>query len=75
MCETGQQFTIGVDITDLGSSTSITVTDDQGSAAQTATTAGVLFFGPYPATTGVTFTVETGDLNCDFTSGIIECQA
>ena len=75
MCETGQQFTIGVDITDLGSSTSITVTDDQGSAAQTATTAGVLFFGPYPAATGVTFTVETGDLNCDFTSGIIECQA
>lgn len=75
MCETGQQFTIGVDITDLGSSTSITVTDDQGSAAQTATTAGVLFFGPYPATTGVTFTVDTGDLNCDFTSGIIECQA
>ncbi len=75
MCETGQQFTIGVDITDLGSSTGITITDDQGSAAQTATTAGVLFFGPYPAATGVTFTVETGDLNCDFTSGIIECQA
>lgn len=75
MCETGQQFTIGVDITDLGSSTGITVTDDQGSAPQTATAPGVLFFGPYPAPTGVTFTIETGDLNCDFTSGVIECQA
>ncbi len=74
-CETGQQFTIGVDITDLGSSTNITVTDDQGSAAQNATTPGVLFFGPYPALTGVTFTIATGDLNCDFTSAVIECQA
>jgi gliding motility-associated-like protein len=75
MCETGQQFTIGVDITDMGSSTNITVTDDQGNPPQSTTTPSVLNFGPYPAMAGVIFTIETGDLNCDFTSEIVECQA
>ena len=75
MCETGQQFTIGVDITDLGSSTNITVTDDQGNPPQSTGAPAVLTFGPYPSMTGVSFTIETGDLNCDFTSEVIECQA
>lgn len=75
MCETGQQFTIGVDITDLGSSTNITVTDDQGNPPQSTASPAVLTFGPYASMTGVTFMIETGDLNCDFTSEVIECQA
>ena len=75
MCETGQEFTIDVAITDLGSATNITVTDNQGNPAQNTTTTSVLIFGPYPATTSVAFTVETGDINCLFQTDIIECQA
>ncbi|WP_271855397.1 gliding motility-associated C-terminal domain-containing protein [Patiriisocius marinus] len=75
MCETGQLYSIDVVIADLGSSTAITVTDDQGSAPQTATAPGTLTFGTYDPTAVVSFTVETGDLNCDFTSETISCQA
>ena len=40
-------FNATADITDLGSATSITVTDDQGSAPQTVSAAGLITFGPY----------------------------
>ena len=41
-CANGEQFLVDVNVTDLGSATSITVSDDQGSAPQTVTTT-VLF--------------------------------
>lgn len=75
MCETGQMYSIDVVIADLGSSTAITVTDDQGNAPQTTTMPGTLTFGTYDPTTLVSFTVQTGDVNCDFMSEPISCQA
>ncbi|MFD2822780.1 gliding motility-associated C-terminal domain-containing protein [Lacinutrix iliipiscaria] len=67
-CETdpdNPEFVVEVDITDLGDATSLTITDDQGSAPQTTTTTGVIVFGPYAANTVVVVTTEnTDDANC-----------
>ncbi|MEZ4801383.1 MAG: gliding motility-associated C-terminal domain-containing protein [Gelidibacter sp.] len=60
-CANGSQFLVDVDITNLGSATSITVTDNQGSAPQTVTATGVVTFGPYPNTTDVVMTVANDD--------------
>ncbi len=68
-CELTGEFTVDVDITDLGSATSITVSDDQGSDDQATSATGILTFGPYPASTEVIITVaNTDDANCIVTS-------
>lgn len=59
-------YTITYNFTDLGSSTMLTLTDDQGNEAQTLSEAGSITFGPYAEGTPVTISVETGDTNCDF---------
>lgn len=51
------QFTVNVDVTDLGTATSLTITDDQGSASQQVTMLGIASFGPYASGTAVNFTV------------------
>ncbi|WMI68759.1 choice-of-anchor L domain-containing protein [Mangrovimonas sp. YM274] len=64
-CINGPQFNIEVDLSDMGSATSYTITDDQGSAAQTATATGIYTFGPYTNETEVSFTiVNDGDALC-----------
>ncbi len=50
------QFTVTVNVTDLGGASSVTITDDQGSAAQQLMAAGTATFGPYPSATTVSFT-------------------
>ncbi|RYF46070.1 MAG: hypothetical protein EOO39_50290, partial [Cytophagaceae bacterium] len=49
-------FNVTVNITSLGSATSLSVTDNQNSVAQTATAAGTLTFGPYTNGTDVVIT-------------------
>ena len=62
-------FNVEVDITDMGSATDITVSDDQGSANQTTMTATTLTFGPYANGTDVVITVaDDNDANCTQTS-------
>jgi hypothetical protein len=61
------QFSIDVDITDLGGATSVTVSDDQGSATQQATATGVVTMGPYPNGTDVAITV-TNDQDASYTA-------
>ena len=64
-CDPTGEFTVDVDITDLGSATSITVSDDQGSDEQMTSSIGALTFGPYPASTEILITVaNTDDSNC-----------
>lgn len=66
------EFTIDVNITDLGTATSITVSDDQGSADQTTAATGVVTFGPYAPDTDVVITVANADdANCVITSNPI----
>ena len=68
-CANGEQFLVDVDVTSLGTATSLTVTDDQGSAPQTVSATGVVQFGPYQNATPVVFTVSNDqDSNCVITS-------
>ncbi|MDR6968037.1 hypothetical protein J2X31_002051, partial [Flavobacterium arsenatis] len=68
-CENGEQFMVDVDVTNMGSATSISVSDNQGSMPQTVTATGIATFGPYPNATSVIFTVVNDqDSNCTLTS-------
>ena len=64
-CLNGPQFFVDVDLTDLGSATSITISDNQGSTPQTTNTTGLFSFGPFLNNTGVIITVANDDdSNC-----------
>lgn len=66
-CEPVQEFYIDVDITDMGTATALTVSD--GTTNQTATTTGVVTFGPYPSQTPTIVTVTNADdASCEITS-------
>lgn len=67
-CDPVQEFTIDVDISDLGSVSTLTLSDDQGSPDQVTTETGIVTFGPYVANTYVTITVASEDTNCTLTS-------
>jgi gliding motility-associated-like protein len=69
-CQLSQEFTIEVDVSDLGSATSLVVSDNLASAEQTVTSTGVITFGPY--TTGVNViisAVNSDDDSCEVNSG------
>ncbi|WP_026706410.1 T9SS type A sorting domain-containing protein [Flavobacterium soli] len=71
-CENGEGFLVEVDVTNLGSATSVSVSDDQGSAVQVLTATGVATFGPYPNDTPVIFNVVNDqDANCTLTSPVL----
>jgi len=73
-CTNGNDFSINVDISDMGSASELLINDDQGSPQQSVTTTGVISFGPYTSTTDVVITVnDANDVNCTVTSGIISC--
>ncbi len=55
------QFSVDVNVTDLGGASSVTISDDQGSATQQLTAPGTVTFGPYAEGTDVTFTVSNDD--------------
>ena len=75
-CDNGEQFFVDVDITDLGSATSLDVSDNQGSPIQTVAATGILNFGPYPNGTNVTITVTNNDDgNCLISSPNINLPA
>ena len=54
-------FEVIAEITDLGSASTITVTDDQLSASQSISSTGPVTFGPYPFGTAVVLTVTNDD--------------
>ena len=71
-CLNGPQFFIDVDLTDVGSASSVTLSDNQGGETQTATTTGVFTFGPYDNNTGVVISVSNDDdTNCSISSSSI----
>lgn len=67
-CEPVQEFYVEANITDMGSSSNLELTDNQGSTAQAATATSVVTFGPYAANTQVVISV----LNTDDTSCLVE---
>ena len=56
-CPVDAGFSVNATITSLANASSVTVTDNQGSAAQTVSSTGIVSFGPYVAGTSVVLTV------------------
>ncbi|NUY82268.1 T9SS type A sorting domain-containing protein [Flavobacterium sp. MAH-1] len=62
-------FNVTVNVSAMGSATSYTVTDNQGSASQNIAAAGTLTFGPYVSSTDVVITVtDPNSALCNTTS-------
>jgi len=71
-CLNGPQFFIDVDLTDIGSASSVTISDNQGTATQNATATGMFTFGPYENNTAVVISVTNDDdANCSISSSSI----
>ncbi len=68
-CINGPQFFVEVDVTDIGSASSLDVSDNQGSDVQNIDEAGLLTFGPFANGTDVQISVaNVDDVNCVVTS-------
>ncbi len=68
-CLNAPQFFVDVDVIDLGSAGSLTVSDNQGNSSSVSST-GTVQFGPYANNTDVQFTAENDDdVNCSLGSG------
>ncbi len=61
------QFSVNVNVTDLGGAQSVTISDDQGNPSQQLTSTGTVTFGPYNSGDTVVFTV-TNDADNSFTT-------
>ena len=71
-CLNGPQFFVDVDLTDIGSASSVTLSDNQGTATQNATATGMFTFGPYDNNTGVVISITNDDdANCSISSSSI----
>ena len=71
-CDISGGFNIEVDITDMGTATDLTVSDDQASPTQSATGTTTLTFGPYVNEIDVVITVvDDNDANCTLMSGTL----
>lgn len=69
-CEQGELFNVYTSIYEMGSSTSLTITDNQGSEPMIVTEPGDYMTGPYPNQTQVVITItNTDDASC-FLEGI-----
>jgi gliding motility-associated-like protein len=69
-CDNGnEEFSVDVEIIDIGSASSLDITNNQGDPLQNVTAPTTLTYGPYPLGTDVVFTVENvDDVNCILTS-------
>ncbi len=65
-CETNE-FTVDVDVTYLGSATSLTLTDNFGNSNNSISSTGIVNFGPYTSTSTVEFTLTNNqDVSCSY---------
>ncbi len=69
-CDSGnEEFFVDVNILDLGSATSLDITNNQGDPLQNVASTGTFTYGPYTNGTIINFTVENvDDVNCTLTS-------
>ena len=68
-CLNAPQFFVDVNVTDLGSAGSLTISDNQGNTSSTSNT-GTIQFGPYDNNTDVQITASNNDdANCSSSSG------
>ena len=72
-CDVSGGFNIEVAISDMGSATGLTVSDDQGNDSQAATATGTLTFGPYDNGTVVVISmVDDSDATCAITAALTQ---
>ena len=70
-CANSEGFSVEVEVTDLGSAESLTISDNQSSATQGVSAVGTFTFGPYTNGTAVIFTINNDqDENCFLTSPV-----
>lgn len=70
-CGNTQGFFVNANVYDMGSSASITISDNQGNPSQNVTATGIYQFGPYPPFTPLIFTIEADDdQNCIFVNDV-----
>ncbi len=67
-CLSQTQFEVAVNVTSIGSTGSVTITNDGGVAPVTATSTGTYTVGPFQAGTPVTLNVEGANVLCTWTS-------
>ena len=68
-CLNAPQFFVDVNVTDLGSAGSLTISDNQGNSSSTSST-GTIQLGPYANNTDVQITTSNDDdTNCSSSSG------
>lgn len=71
-CDVSGGFYIDVNISNLGSATALTISDDQGSAPQALTAVGTVSFGPFVNGTDVVITIlDDNDANCTIVSSVL----
>ncbi|WP_417199387.1 T9SS type A sorting domain-containing protein [Bizionia sp.] len=69
-CDVSGGFYVDVEVTDMGSATDLTVSDDQGNPSQALTAAGTLQFGPY--VNGVDVVITLNDDNDDDSCTVVK---
>lgn len=70
-CGPNPGYSVNVNVSDMGSSTAITIVDDQGSESQSITETGIYQFGPYLPSTPLVFTISDDmDENCVFVNEV-----
>ncbi|WP_405569616.1 FG-GAP-like repeat-containing protein [Winogradskyella sp. Asnod2-B02-A] len=71
-CATSGGFLVDVNVSDLGTATSLTISDNQSSPTQSLNTAGIVQFGPYANATDIIFNIQNDqDVNCSLNSSSI----
>ncbi|WP_420571136.1 FG-GAP-like repeat-containing protein [Kordia sp.] len=68
-CDTSGGFLVDVNVSDLGSATSLTISDNQGSTNQSLSAAGTVQFGPFANGTDIIISTQNDqDSNCNINS-------
>ncbi|QHI37582.1 hypothetical protein IMCC3317_29620 [Kordia antarctica] len=68
-CATSGGFLVDVNVSDLGSASSLTISDNRSSPTQALSAPGTVQFGPFPNTAGIVISIQNDqDLNCSVNS-------
>ncbi|WP_179005859.1 FG-GAP-like repeat-containing protein [Winogradskyella forsetii] len=71
-CAASNGFLVDVNVSDLGSATSLTISDNQSSPTQSLSASGTVQFGPYPNATDIVINIQNDqDINCAINSSSI----
>jgi gliding motility-associated-like protein len=75
-CDSGDQFLVDVNVTNLGDATSLTISNNVDAITVPATAIGVYQVGPFPFATDVVITLSNDqDVNCVINSSTIRLEA